>query len=316
MEDKPLISIVTCFLNEERFLQEAIESILQQDYRNWELLLIDDGSTDNSPVIAKKYSQQYPDKIFYHEHEEHVNKGLSASKNHAIRQARGKLIAFLDGDDVWLPAYLSNQVKVMQQQAAPVICEGADYWYNWDGSAQDNVITPIGAEGNKMYAPPELLLRLYPLGQAESPCTCATLVQKEVVQRYGGFEEAFPGMYEDQVFLTKVYLHEKVYISTACNNRYRQRQGSLVHNAHSRKKYHRERKRFLEWMEQYLASQEINMPEVREKLDQALFPYRHPFLNFFIHVIPTETIRFLRNSKYHLKNYVKTKIGKINRRKE
>ncbi|MBD0332076.1 MAG: glycosyltransferase family 2 protein, partial [Chitinophagaceae bacterium] len=71
----PLVSIVTPFLNVEVFLRDTIESVLEQDYKNWELILVDDGSTDRSTEIAKEYASQYPRQIFYYEHENHSNLG-------------------------------------------------------------------------------------------------------------------------------------------------------------------------------------------------------------------------------------------------
>ncbi len=112
-KDKKLVSVVISFLNEENFLTEAIDSVIKQDYPCWELLLVDDGSTDKSTGIAKIYAAQNPDKIKYLEHEGHLNKGLSASRNMGINQAKGELVALLDADDVWLPNKLSHQVAIL-----------------------------------------------------------------------------------------------------------------------------------------------------------------------------------------------------------
>src|ERR1051326_4779826 len=115
LQDTPKISIITCFLNVEEYIQETIESVLKQEYTNWELLLIDDGSTDKSTDIAKKFADEYPGKIIYCEHENHINRGSSASRNVGIKKASGTLIAFLDADDVWLPGMLSQILKLMHQ---------------------------------------------------------------------------------------------------------------------------------------------------------------------------------------------------------
>jgi len=63
MNNQSLISVIINFLNEERFIEEAISSVFNQTYKNWELLLVDDGSTDRSTEIAKSYAQKYPDQI-------------------------------------------------------------------------------------------------------------------------------------------------------------------------------------------------------------------------------------------------------------
>jgi glycosyltransferase involved in cell wall biosynthesis len=76
--DCRLVSIITIFLNEERFIHESIESVLAQTYDNWELLLVDDGSTDKSTDIASSYEKYYPNKIKYIDHPFHKNMGMSA----------------------------------------------------------------------------------------------------------------------------------------------------------------------------------------------------------------------------------------------
>src|SRR5262245_21147944 len=98
-----LVSVIISFLNAERFIQEAIESVFAQGYEHWELLLVDDGSTDESTAIARRYTAQHPERVRYLEHAGHQNRGLSASRNLGIRHAQGEYIAFLDADDVWLP---------------------------------------------------------------------------------------------------------------------------------------------------------------------------------------------------------------------
>ena len=103
MSDKPLVSAVIICFNDEEFLQEAISSVICQTYDNWELLLVDDGSTDDSPRIMQKYVEKYPQKIRYLEHENHRNRGKNASRNLGINHAQGDYIATLDSDDIWLP---------------------------------------------------------------------------------------------------------------------------------------------------------------------------------------------------------------------
>src|SRR6188768_4216465 len=98
----PLVSVITCFYNEEKFLKEAIESVLKQKYPNWEYLLVDDGSTDGSSEIAKIYAEKYSGQITLLHHEGKANKGLSPSRNLGIEYSKGDLICFLDADDVYL----------------------------------------------------------------------------------------------------------------------------------------------------------------------------------------------------------------------
>ena len=113
MTDRPVVSVMTIFLNAERYLDEAIQSVLAQTYASWELLLVDDGSTDASSAIARQYASRCPQKIRYFEHQQHRNLGTGASRNVGLLQARGEYVAFLDSDDVWMPEKLEQQVAIM-----------------------------------------------------------------------------------------------------------------------------------------------------------------------------------------------------------
>src|SRR5687767_202156 len=116
MKRKPLVSTVMIFFNEEKFLPEAIESVFAQTYDNWELLLVDDGSTDGSTQIALRHAEQCPEKVRYLQHGEHRNRGASAARNLGISNAKGEFIALLDADDVWLPHKLDQQVEILTSQ--------------------------------------------------------------------------------------------------------------------------------------------------------------------------------------------------------
>src|SRR5262245_11427251 len=94
----PLVSVVLNFLNAQQFIEEAIERVFSQTYENWKLLLVDDGSTDKSTAIARRYAAQHPQKVQYLEHEVHQNRGQSAARNLGICNSAGEYIAFLDAD--------------------------------------------------------------------------------------------------------------------------------------------------------------------------------------------------------------------------
>ena len=105
-----LVSIVTPVYNAERFLKETIISIREQSYKNWELLLIDDCSNDNSSKIIKEF-QKIDSRIRYIKLEK--NSGASVSRNIGIKNAKGRFIAFADSDDLWEPKKLEIQINYM-----------------------------------------------------------------------------------------------------------------------------------------------------------------------------------------------------------
>src|SRR5690348_7281508 len=95
----PRISIVLPFLNGANFLGEAAESVLRQDFEDWELILVDDGSTDASPAIAAELARDHPN-IRLVDHLRHDNRGLAASRVRGTEFAVGEYLMFLDHDDV------------------------------------------------------------------------------------------------------------------------------------------------------------------------------------------------------------------------
>src|SRR5947208_2727549 len=133
MADLPGAPLVTCiiiFLNEAHFLGEAIESVVSQSYPHWELLLVDDGSSDDSTSLAQDYTTRYPEQIRYLEHPGHTNRGMSASRNLGIHHARGEYLAFLDADDVWLPAKLVRRIELMEKLPEVGLLYGPTlFWY-------------------------------------------------------------------------------------------------------------------------------------------------------------------------------------------
>lgn len=291
MKEFPLVSVMIAFLNEEAFLKEAIESVQKQEYRQWELLLVDDGSSDSSSAVAKQFAADYPNKIFYLQHENHSNRGLSASRNLAIRNAKGKYVAFLDADDVWLPAYLSNQVELIEKHNVSLICEASDYWYSWQDSTRPDHLIHIGAEQDKVYLPPQLMLNLYPLGKGDAPCPCGMLVKKEVLLKLGGFEESFTGMFEDQVILSKFYLNEPIYISSRHNNLYRQRPNSMVAVSRKINSYHPARKAYFIWLEKYLKKHNVDEAGINRLFRKATFQYRNPKTFYLLKILPRKILR-------------------------
>ena len=136
MPDRPRVSAVVIFLNEERFLGEAIASVRSQSLDGWELLLVDDGSTDASAALAREAAASEPERIRYLEHPGHANRGMSASRNLGLAATRGEFVAFLDADDVWLPERLERAVALLDAHPeAEMVYGRTQYWRSWSGRA-------------------------------------------------------------------------------------------------------------------------------------------------------------------------------------
>jgi len=221
----PLVSIITIFLDAKEFFAQAIESVLAQTYTHWELLLVDDGSTDGSSEIARAHAAARPDQVRYVQHTGHGSRGMSASRNAGVRQARGTLVAFLDADDIWLPDKLEVQVAILEAHPTAAMVAGQTrLWYSWTGSGDDaakDAMRRVTEAADVLCLPPELLRR-YLTDRALTPATCGVLIRREAVERVGGFEERFTGLYEDQAFFLKTYLTLPIYLTSTCADWYRQ----------------------------------------------------------------------------------------------
>jgi glycosyltransferase involved in cell wall biosynthesis len=290
MSVKPLISAIIIFLNEEKFIQEAIESVFAQTYDNWELLLVDDGSTDSSTAIARRYAEKYPEKVRYLEHDGHRNLGMSASRNLGFHNAKGEYISFLDGDDVWLPHKLEQQVAILESQPEAAMVYGPlQVWYSWLGNPEYNKrdhLMGVNHNGvhpysNSLVKPPALL-NLFLRDEFFIPG--GIMVRRNVLESVGGYEEVFRGMYEDAVVLVKICLTSAVFVSSECWYRYRSHWDSYTDISWEEGRFYADRLFYLNWVEEYLSKQGVKDPEVWKSLRKAKWPYRHPTLNRLLEI--------------------------------
>ena len=300
--DRPLISCIIIFFNAgEHFFIEAIESIFAQTYDNWELLLVDDGSTDGSTNIALQYAQKHP-VIRYLEHKEHQNRGMSATRNLGIYHAKGKYIAFLDADDLWLPNTLKEQSAILESHPdAAMVFGPIQWWYSWTRNLEDtnrdfieNWVNNPSIQTNTIIQPPEIFLLLLKVEIAIS----GMLVRKQIIEQVGGFEEQFRGLYEDQIFCSKICLQFSVFISDRCWYKYRQHPNSCCSIAEKAQKDYGLINRFifLNWLKQYLLKLGFKNTEGWKIIKKELWQYRHARLNL------------LQKNARHIINRIKWKL--------
>ena len=117
MHDQPLVSVTVPVFNAGKYLRETIESVLNQTYKNFELILVNDASTDNSKELISSYSDP---RIFYYENA--VNMGIVKTRNNCIMYAKGKYIAILDNDDISLPIRLEKEVEFLESNPEYGLC--------------------------------------------------------------------------------------------------------------------------------------------------------------------------------------------------
>jgi glycosyltransferase involved in cell wall biosynthesis len=128
------VSVVVPFYNPGSFLREAIDSVFSQTYDNWELILVNDGSSDCSVDIARGFATAYPDKIRYVSHPDGENLGRSASRNLGLEHATGDFISHLDADDVYSTGKLQSQIDVFEAHPEAAMVFGKMLlWHSWSG---------------------------------------------------------------------------------------------------------------------------------------------------------------------------------------
>lgn len=120
-EDYPIVSVIIPTYNRFKLLQRAVASVLAQTYRNFELIIVDDGSTDGTRERYK--SEDLPIRYFWQE-----RCGVSAARNKGIKEANGELIALLDSDDVWDREKLKVQVEYFRDHPDMMICQTQEIW--------------------------------------------------------------------------------------------------------------------------------------------------------------------------------------------
>ncbi len=126
MENKPKISVIVPVYNVEKYLSASLDSILAQDYENFEIVIVDDGATDGSPSICDDYAEKYPEKIkVVHQQ----NKGLGGARNTGIEHAEGEYLSFIDSDDTITTDMLSDMMQEILNTGADIAVCGVKYVY-------------------------------------------------------------------------------------------------------------------------------------------------------------------------------------------
>ena len=271
----PKISCIIIFLNGEKYIAEAIESVLSQTYEDWELILVDDGTTDGATEIARRYATENSDRIFYTEHPGHRNLGMSASRNAGVAMARGEYVAFLDADDIWLPDRLLRHVEVLE--AHPEVSMSISptaLWSSWNNPKWPTLRPwrwldlryDPGVPYGTVLEPPSLMIHYLNAHGAGLPGICSLLIRRAALLEIGGFENEFRRLYEDQVMLFKMFLEHRVIAIDEVLDFYRQHSESACQVDGLAIGDAKARPVFLKWLEGYLKAKNVTNPRVWECL--------------------------------------------------
>lgn len=116
---KPLVSVLVAVFNGEKYIREALDSVLQQDYRPIEVIIIDDGSTDGTGEAVRPYAESGAVR-----YERRAHQGTGSSRNAGLELARGDFVAFIDADDLWLPGKLTSQMNILEADPSIAMVHG------------------------------------------------------------------------------------------------------------------------------------------------------------------------------------------------
>ncbi|GEM_PF-450554 len=216
MENMQKVSIIMPAYNVACFIKESILSIQNQKYKNWELIIINDGSTDSTLAVLKGMDHDDKRIQVYSQ----ANKGVSAARNWGISLATGDLIAFLDGDDLWHPSFLRNMVQAIEMKQRELAVCGFNRLYP-NGS--------FSGYSSKQYIEDAILLAI--LQKQMTIHIGSILVSKELLERFALRFTENCMISEDVEFIYKLLTVSEAAVVKAELMTYRKRLGSATQDA-------------------------------------------------------------------------------------
>ena len=178
MTKTPRATIIIPTFNRAGVITRAIDSVLQQSYQSFELIVIDDGSTDETGTLVKEYAVQYPEKVCYCYH---THRSVSHARNRGIQLANGDYIAFLDSDDSWHPRKLEKQVAYLEHQDVGLVHTGRRVYASEDYKR----LGLLPAFDQLARSSAELL-------SGCSGLAMSVLIRREVFKKVGQYDESLP----------------------------------------------------------------------------------------------------------------------------
>lgn len=204
-EFKPLISVVIPLFNKAKYIQRSLDSVLHQSFQNFEIIVIDDGSTDGGPMFVASYADIRIRLI------SQKNSGVSVARNLGIHEAKGEYIAFLDADDEWSPEFLST-VRLLQEQypVAKVFATGYCSKYESSEKYINYTFDPIpDAPWNGIIDNYFACLYRNTSGPLWTGAIC---IERSILLQYGGFDSSLK-IGEDLDLWIRLFLNSKVAFS-------------------------------------------------------------------------------------------------------
>jgi len=285
---RPLVSVIVPAYEVSEFIGEALDSVLAQAFTDYEIIVVNDGSPDTKAL--ERALKPYMSRIVYLKQE---NRGVSAARNSGIAAARGSLIAFLDGDDTWLPNYLEVQVARIQADPTIDVLYPNVMMFSDSSESGEEFMTACPSSGEVTFE--RLLLQ-------ECNVSNCSIARRETIVRAGLFDESLRSGEDFDLWLRVIKHGGRIAYHRDVLARYRRRPGSLTADPISLSQHVL---RVLEKVKQTttLTSSEQAIVDLQQRRFQALLKFHEGKRAFFsgdtagaIHGL-TEANRFFRNRK-------------------
>jgi glycosyltransferase involved in cell wall biosynthesis len=196
------VSVVVPLYNKERYVRRALDSIAVQTFRDFEVIVVDDGSSDGGPEIAASFDDERFRLV------RQPNAGPASARNRGLAQARGEFVAFLDADDAWRPRYLEKAVSAFRAPG-PVLQAFTASYAEFPDQNLEHVWRRRGLRAGLQHIEESLSpLRFHYMVAFMTPCS--TVARTETVRAYGGFQEGFH-YGEDAILWLRVLLNDPVW---------------------------------------------------------------------------------------------------------
>ncbi|MFO7609550.1 MAG: glycosyltransferase [Candidatus Krumholzibacteriia bacterium] len=196
MTGSPLVSVVTASYNMGQYVAEAVDSVLAQDYPAVEVIVVDDGSTDDTQAVLARYAGDRRVTVIHQE-----NRGQTVAKNRGLAATRGELIGFCDADNRWLPGKLARQVPILLSRPEVGVVYGDLQLIDGEGRP----LPPPGTRRHSGRITGKLLIDNFVTFNT-------TLVRAETVRRLGGFDESLRMAIDYDLWLRISLDHEFLYL--------------------------------------------------------------------------------------------------------
>ncbi len=220
--NRPLVSVIMAVYNGERYVEDAVKSVLSQTYDNIQLLVTDDGSTDRTPEILSRLSTE-DDRVIVTRID---NRGLSGARNASLEKAEGEIITFIDSDDIYHPEAIENLVRLMQSGDADVVAGGLIMTEKEPEEWRQNPLTVSSVK--HLSGEEALVCSLYQRPAINSVCQLA--VRGSLFRGDEGLRFIEGLYYEDLELTSRLYLRcDNVVIADINHYFYRQDGGSFIH---------------------------------------------------------------------------------------